>query len=89
MTEIVLLCGTGAVALGFLLGRLGLLDMLAQIATAGAAALAVQAGRASGWLPFGAVDTTSVSEEALLYLVVVVLALLGWRLGRRMPDGPQ
>ncbi len=84
MNELLVLVGVTSLAAGIALGRLRMLWLLADVASAGAAALAVQAAQCSG--PWAGVmcrglERASVPVDGMIYIEVVVLATLGWALG--------
>lgn len=84
MTEILFWFGWAGLVAGVASGWLRLTALMAQVATAGAAALAVFALQAVG--PFEAVrygaSPASAELASLLYLEVTSLAVLGWMLVR-------
>jgi hypothetical protein len=74
---------------GIVLGWFRMLWLLANFATAGAAALAAQAGQCFGpWA--GALcrgmQPAAVRIDGMVYVEIVVLATLGWAFGRWRRD---
>jgi hypothetical protein len=84
MTELLFVAGLTALAAGLLVGHLKQLWLIANLATAGAAALAafaLQCGtEGCGAAPAGA------ALEGLVFVEVVVFATIGSLIGRRWPE---